>query len=141
MATRYFPFKTCRAEFSRSTEVTAAEGLPSARRSLISKRLLKLDLFADQAKVAALAGCKPALNDFMQLGSSARQSLRRRVFEFLGSVHKDAVTVERHAASLVHDASQCALHLPSSIRSFTDSYSGIQHAINGGMVRNPARPP
>jgi fumarylacetoacetase len=101
---------------------------------------LSAGLFEGEARRAAEAASLPTLNGFLAIGHEARAALRERLFELLGSRHADALKAERQKASLLHRMSECTLHLPAAIGSFTDFYAGIQHAINGGMRRNPKQP-
>ena len=97
-------------------------------------------LFDGIALQAAQAVSGTTLNAFMALGGPARVAFRRRVFDLLGTRFADAAKAEALKAKLIHRAADCTLHLPAAIGSFTDFYAGIQHAINGGLRRNPKMP-
>lgn len=89
---------------------------------------------------AAQAASRPTLNAFMALDRASRAALRKHVFGLLGTRNAGAAKAEALKAKLLHPAKNCTLHLPAAISSFTDFYAGIQHAINGGMRRNPKMP-
>ena len=99
-------------------------------------------LFEDSgiALVAAVAASRPTLNAFMGLNREYRVALRRRLFDLLGTQSANAGKAEKLKAKLLSRASDCTVHLPAAIGAFTDFYAGIQHAINGGLRRNPKMP-
>ena len=95
------------------------------------KAAVDAGLFSGDAEHAAKAACGPTLNALMALGVDPRLALRKRLFALLAEGGEG----ERLASKLLHTASECALHLPAAIGSYTDFYAGIHHAYNGG-VRN-----
>ncbi|MCX7381612.1 MAG: fumarylacetoacetase [Alphaproteobacteria bacterium] len=86
----------------------------------------------------AEAAAAPRLNGFLALGAVGRTVLRHRVFALL-SVDA-AVVVQSRAAACLVDAADCALHVPAAIGDYTDFFSGIHHAMNGGKLLRPDNP-
>src|SRR5260370_10701270 len=101
---------------------------------------LEAGLFSGEAARAAEAAAGATLNPLMASGENARRALRRRVSELLSADGPDRAKIEPLAARLLHNASDCSLHLPTAIGSFTDFFAGIHHARNGGMRRDPNNP-
>ena len=101
---------------------------------------LEAGLFSGEAARAAEAAAGATLNLLMASGKNARLALRRRVSGLLSADGPDRAKVEPLAARLLHNAADCALHLPAAIGSFTDFFAGIHHARNGGMRRDPNNP-
>src|SRR5271165_4376370 len=97
-------------------------------------------LFAGEAARAAEAASGAALNPLMALGSGPRLSLRKRLSALLAADGPDRAKIEPLSARLLHNASDCTLHLPAAIGSYTDFFAGIHHARNGGMRRDPNNP-
>ena len=126
--------------FSNAKSDGARGGVAIGNMIFDMRAALTAGLFDGAVKQAAEAASLPTLNQFMALRPEARAMLRRRLFELLGTEHADALTAERLRSNLLLDASACTLHLPAAIGSFTDFYAGIQHAINGGLRRNPKQP-
>jgi len=48
----------------------------------------------------------------------------------LSSDGSERKTVERLSRKLLHNAAECALHLPAAIGNYTDFFAGIHHAVN-----------
>jgi fumarylacetoacetase len=101
---------------------------------------LEAGLFTGEAATAAEAAAGPALNPLMGLGKGPRLALRRRLSLLLSADHPERAKIEPLAARLLHNAADCALHLPATIGGFTDFFAGIHHARNGGMRRDPNNP-
>src|ERR1700751_740468 len=101
---------------------------------------LEAGLFSGEAARAAEAGAGATLNPLMASGKKARRARRRRLSALLSADGPDRAKIESLAAGLLHNASDCALHLPAAIGSFTDFFAGIHHARNGGMGRDPNHP-
>ncbi len=101
---------------------------------------LEAGLFSGEAAAAAEAAAGSVLNPLMALGAGPRRALRRRLSTLLSADDPDRAKIESLAARLLHDTSDCTLHLPAAIGSFTDFFAGIHHARNGGMRRDPNNP-
>jgi len=88
---------------------------------------------------------KPALNDFMALGSAAWSKVREQLTEVLReggdpTLRDDATLRDKVLIPL----SEAKPHLPFAVAEYTDFYAGRQHAFNvGSMFRGPenALPP
>ena len=87
-------------------------------------------LFSGAARLAADAAAGPTLNPLMALGAEPRIALRKRLSELLSSDGSERKTVERLSRKLLHNAAECALHLPAAIGNYTDFFAGIHHAVN-----------
>jgi fumarylacetoacetase len=96
--------------------------------------------FSGEGSQAAEAASKPALNDFLALGTQARTTLRRQVSALLSADGPHRSRAEAVADALLHDARKCTLHLPANIGAYTDFYAGIEHAANGGRRRGQTPP-
>lgn len=98
------------------------------------KAALDTGLFSGSAAAAAAAAAGPTLNPLMALGKQPRLALRKRLWALLADGKSaDSADAWRHAARLLHKATDCILHLPAAIGGFTDFYAGIHHAYNGGL--------
>ncbi len=84
---------------------------------------------------AAAAG---SLNGFLALGAAGRTALRHRLFALLSA--EAAPAIQARAAACLVDAADCALHVPAAIGDYTDFFSGIHHAMNGGKLLRPDNP-
>ena len=93
-------------------------------------------LFSGAAASAAAAASGGSLNPLMTLGAGPRQELRKQVSALLATGGK----AEPLAASLLHRACDCWLHMPAQVNNFTDFFAGIHHATNGGRRRDPNNP-
>ena len=100
---------------------------------------LEAGLLAGEARRAAEAGAKDALNELMALGASPRQALRARLFELLAADGADRKKAEA-ARGLLLPAAGCAVHLPARIGDYTDFYAGIHHALAVGKLFRPDNP-
>ena len=75
------------------------------------------------------------LDALLALGRGPMRGLRHDVFALLDATGGK----ERH--DLLHPMAECQMHLPTSIRSFSDFFVGIYHAIKGGeLTGNPDNP-
>jgi fumarylacetoacetase len=91
-------------------------------------------LFSGAARLAADAAAGPTLNSLMALGAEPRIAVRKRLSELLSSDGSERKNVERLSRRLLHDAAECALHLPAAIGNYTDFFAGIHHAINASRM-------
>jgi fumarylacetoacetase len=90
---------------------------------------LQAGLLSGDAEVAAVAASGATLNPLLALGRDARVALRAGVFALLA----EGGAAERAAATVLHSARECTVHLPAAIANYTDFYAGIHHAYNGGL--------
>lgn len=75
------------------------------------------------------------LNRLMAIAPCERRQLRRFVSTLLSrGVYRSLVE------PMLHDASDCALHLPMQVGDYTDFYVGIHHATNVGRLLRPDNP-
>ena len=97
---------------------------------------LRADLFSGPAAAAAALAVGDSLNALLGQGPVARRALRARVSELLrvGSAEADKV------APLLHQASECVMHVPARIGDYTDFFAGIHHASNSGALFRPENP-
>src|SRR3981189_2154337 len=111
--------------------VAAAAGLFSRAAPLgADGGAARVCLFPGAARVAADAAAGPTLNPLMALGAEPRIALRKRISELLSSDGSERKPVERLSRKLLHNAAECALHLPAAIGNYTDFFAGIHHAVN-----------
>jgi fumarylacetoacetase len=101
---------------------------------------LEAGLFTGDAAAAAEAAAGPTLNALMALGEGPRVALRKRLSALLSADNPDRTKIQPLSSRLLHNATDCTLHLPAAIGSFTDFFAGIHHARNGGMRRDPNNP-
>src|SRR5262245_18049758 len=94
---------------------------------------LEAELFSGEAAAAAEAASGPILNPLMALGRGPRLALRRRLSALLSADNSVRAEVEALTTRLLRNATDCAVHLPAQIGSYTDFFAGIHHARNGGM--------
>ncbi|MFC7610662.1 fumarylacetoacetate hydrolase family protein [Teichococcus aestuarii] len=97
---------------------------------------LRAGLFEGALRDAAAAAATAPLNGFLALGAGPRRALRQRLSAILAAGSAD----QPRAASCLHDAADCTLHLPARIGDYTDFYVGIHHATNVGRVFRPDNP-
>jgi fumarylacetoacetase len=77
----------------------------------------------------------PSLNALLALPGAARGRLRARLFDLLtDETHRSDI------APLLHEAADCALHLPAVIGDYSDFFAGIHHATNTGKMFRPDNP-
>lgn len=104
----------------------------------IGDRIFDLHIAADRGLICPLAAeavKAENLDALLALGRPALRALRHDVFAFLD--------VDRGTADegLLHPMVDCALHLPTSIRNFTDYFAGIHHAVRCGEITGRADDP
>jgi fumarylacetoacetase len=88
---------------------------------------------ADKA-IAAVAS-STTLNALFALEPAERRALRRALFALL----TDAAARDAVSPALV-PVDQCAMHLPLTVRDYTDFYAGIHHARTIGSLLRPENP-
>jgi fumarylacetoacetase len=101
---------------------------------------LEAELFSGVAARAAEAAAGAALNPLMALGPGPRVALRKRLSVLLSADNPERAKIESLSPRVLHNAADCAMHLPAAIGSYTDFFAGIHHARNGGMRRDPNNP-
>ena len=101
---------------------------------------LEAGLFSGIALEAAQSASGRSLNAWMECSAEARRALRRRLGELLDSEGTEARLPEPVANRLLHDAADCAMHLPARVGDFTDFYAGIHHAHTAGTISRPDNP-
>src|SRR6267378_230371 len=72
-------------------------------------------LFSGAARLAADAAAGPTLNPLIALGTEPRIALRKRLSELLSFDGAERNTVEKRSNKLLHNAADCAIHLPAAI--------------------------
>src|ERR1700730_12240766 len=98
-------------------------------------------LFSGAALLAAGAASGPTLNPLMALGQQPRIALRKRLSELLSADGAGGKTAEGLSSRLLHDATDCTLHLPAAIANYTDFFAGIHHAVNASRMFGMELPP
>jgi fumarylacetoacetase len=104
------------------------------------KAAVDAGLFSETAEEPATAASGATLNPFMTLGKDARAALRRQLWNLLSADGKNRAKAENLTSTLLHKASDCTVHLPAAIGSYTDFNCGIHHAYNGGVRNKRATP-
>ena len=90
------------------------------------------------ARDAAEAGAGRTVAPLLEAGAAARSALRRQISKLLATDAPGSVrSVENR---LLHDAAQCAMHLPVRVCNFTDFFAGIHHATTAGKINRPDDP-
>ena len=101
-------------------------------------RALEMGVFSGSARDAAELASGRTLNAFLGAGPAAHQALRLAVSRLLAA---DAPASVRGAGMrLLHNAADCALHMPAQVGDFTDFFAGIHHATAGGRINRPENP-
>ncbi|MGY2289378.1 fumarylacetoacetase [Pseudomonas sp. SDO528_S397] len=95
-----------------------------------------LALFDGEARRAVEATAGGQLNGFFELGRGPRVALRERLLTLLA----EGSSAASQAATWLHRAADCQLHLPARISDYTDFYVGIEHAQNVGKLFRPDNP-
>ena len=104
------------------------------------KQACEAGLFSGQAARAAEAASAASLNAFFALGAEPRAALRARLSELLDAVGPERARIEKLRDELLHNSSDCRLHLPARIGDYTDFFAGIHHATNAGRLFRPDNP-
>ena len=113
--------------------IRARVGLKHTDHILDLSRLSELGYF-DDLHIDTTVFTQPALNDFIGLGKSAHQAVRKRLMEVL---HNDAEALaDVHDQVFIH-ASHVRMHLPVRVGDYTDFYAGIHHAEHVGRMFRP----
>jgi fumarylacetoacetase len=94
-------------------------------------------LFSGLALEAAQSASGRSLNAWLEIGTTARRALRRRLSELLDAGNTEARGI---ADRLLRDAARCAMYLPARVGNFTDFFAGIHHAHTAGTISRPENP-
>ena len=101
---------------------------------ILDLRALRDARLLDGVALAACDRCSGStLNDFLSLGSNARQALRRS----LSTLLSEGATPR---PDLLHRSQDCTFALPAKIGDYTDLYAGIHHATKVGELFRPDNP-
>jgi fumarylacetoacetase len=92
----------------------------------------RLDLSPEWNDAVRAALLQPTLNTLFELPTDARKALRLAVFELLTDRAQEPI-----ASSHLVAAQHCQMHLPLTVRDFTDFYAGIHHARTVGALLRP----
>lgn len=101
---------------------------------------LDASLFNGVARFAAEAASRDLLNDFFQLGASARQALRADLLHMLDEKSPQRGRLQMMGETLLRPMAECRMHLPARVGDYTDFYVGIHHATNVGRLFRPDNP-
>jgi fumarylacetoacetase len=101
---------------------------------------LEAGLFSGVARDAAEAAAGPKLNPLLAMPADSRNTLRQRIFALLDSNAAERVRMQALGPRLLHNATDCALHLPAEVGDYTDFFAGIHHARKGGQISRPDNP-
>ncbi|MXP09898.1 fumarylacetoacetase [Pseudoblastomonas halimionae] len=93
------------------------------------------DFMADDARKLGELGSRADLNALFSCGAEAMRTLRHAIFDLLTDGGKQA-----DIEPLLYRASECGLHMPFTVRDYTDFYTGINHATNVGKLFRPDNP-
>ncbi len=96
--------------------------------------------FFGMAAEAALAGRAAALNGLLALGNGHARALRQQLARRLDDRGPDRAKAQADATGVLHNAVDCAMHLPIDVRNYTDFYAGIHHARAAGALMLPDDP-
>ncbi|RRB02073.1 fumarylacetoacetase [Larkinella rosea] len=109
----------------------------------LGNQILDLDMvgrlaFFDDLEIDLAVFTKPVLNDFMELGKTACQAVRKRLIELLNDPEKP---LDGFGDFVFIDAASATLHLPIRIGDYTDFYASEEHASNVGRMFRPQAEP
>jgi len=101
-------------------------------------RLAATELLTGTAREACIAASQKHLNDFMSLGQTAWRALRHSLFNLL----RDDVStsVQEQMRGLLIPQANAVMHMPVNIGAFTDFFTSLHHAVNGGRIARPGAP-
>ena len=102
---------------------------------------LEAGLFSGEARRAAEAAGGPTLNALLALGAPARAALRRRISSLLAADGPDRAAAEKLRGRLLHEASECALHLPVAIGALNSSRGTPRENVGENVVSTAITPP
>jgi len=100
--------------------------------------VLEAGLLTGPARDAAELAAGRSLNGFLDAGPAAHRALRRAISTLLAA--EAPGPVRGLGARLLHNAADCAMHLPARVGDFTDFFAGIHHATAGGRINRPDNP-
>lgn len=88
---------------------------------------------SDGATMAAVADTN--LDNLLALGGEKLTRLRHEIFALLDTDHAEA------QPQLLHEMADCVMHLPTSVRSFSDFFAGVHHAVRCAEIMGNAANP
>lgn len=78
------------------------------------------------------------LNEFMACGKEMTRKVRNRIANIFDAGNSELRDIAADVNKIVHDKSECEMHLPVKVGDYTDFYSSKEHATNvGTMFRDP----
>lgn len=83
----------------------------------------------------------PILDSFIELNRESLTALRQRVFGLLEASNSELRDNKKVRTKALYAASSATYQVPIPPTAFVDFYSGINHAINVGMMFRPDQPP
>ncbi|KAJ1721269.1 hypothetical protein LPJ53_004186 [Coemansia erecta] len=127
------PFGVCSASEAASPQVAVAIGDYALNMAELAKRGLFDGINGFNAAVDVFS--KPYLNDYMALGRSVWQEVRRRLQDFLSN-DQNPVRAGLSASdpAVAMPLSSVQMHLPARIGDYTDFYASREHATNVGIM-------
>lgn len=78
------------------------------------------------------------LNELFSAGHGVNQQLRHAVFSLLHV--DDKKNAQQHASVLLYDQADVTMYRPMHVKSYTDFYAGIHHAVRAGTLLQPDNP-
>jgi fumarylacetoacetase len=100
----------------------------------------ELGLLTGLAAQAAELGGDGTLNALFATGQALLRDLRRQVSALLNQQSKDGQRAQAQRERLLHPMTACQMHLPTTVRNYTDFYAGIHHARAAGALMMPDDP-
>ena len=100
--------------------------------------VLEAGLLTGPARDAGELAAGRSLNGFLDAGPAAHRALRRAISALLAA--EAPAPIRGLGARLLHNAADCAMHLPARVGDFTDFFAGIHHATAGGRISRPDNP-
>jgi fumarylacetoacetase len=114
--------------FSVSQGVTPSFGIAIGDKILDVAAARKHGLLVEWAADLAQLGSKGDLNVLLSQGRESLRELRRQVSALLNASSDIGKRAASLAPRILRDASECWLHLPTTIGNYTDFFAGIHHA-------------
>jgi fumarylacetoacetase len=115
-------------------------GVAIGDRILDVVRCLEMDLFHDEAALAAGMCTGSSLNPLMALESRYRVALRKRMSQILSAGSADLTRDPGLGAKILVPMDEAEMVLPAVIGDYTDFYASVFHATNVGSMFRPDNP-
>jgi fumarylacetoacetase len=93
-----------------------------------------LDLFSGDALKAAELCVGQTLNALMGSPPALRRALRSALSKVLARGSEAHTRIRRSHTPIIHDAAECAMHVPARIGGYSDFFAGIHHAVRAGKL-------